>query len=502
LGTRVVDVQDIYDAFGHGVFTPQAIRDFLAYAYDNWSPAPSYVLLVGNGNFDYRCYWRCEPNYIPPYLVYPSPIVGEVAADNRFVTVSGDDFLPDMFIGRLPVSSSAEAATVVGKILAYEQNPPAGDWNQSALFVADNQPDREEDAGDFWDFADGIADGYVPGTYTPEKIYYDRFSDEEVPGHPDPPRPAPPYYAEVEDARAAILESVNQGTLLATYVGHGARIFWAKEKLFEEADVASLTNGGKLPVFLTFSCNTANFSVPSGDGREEPSLDGALLRAEGGGSVASWGSTKEGTLATHRYLAEGFFTAVFTDGVRELGPATGQGKLALSQSASDNHYLIDTYTILGDPATKLHVPAVAAQNAERTGDQTPRAENGGRALIAAPDDTAQPRYRLPVVQEGMYQLSYDDLQVAGLPVDGLDPRRLQLFNGGSEVRIHVPGQDDGSFDPGDLIIFYGQGLDTKYSDTNVYWLTYGQAEGLRMPSRDGTPAPRHLVYLPLVARQP
>ncbi len=36
------------------------------------------------------------------------------------------------------------------------------------------------------------------------------------------------------------------------------------------------------------------------------------------------------------------------------------------------------------------------------------------------------------------------------------------------------------------MLFYGQGIEHKYTDENVYWLTYGQAAGRRMPERDGT----------------
>ena len=47
LETRVIDLDDIMDEFSHGLFSPEAIRDFLAYAYDHWKKAPAYVVLVG-----------------------------------------------------------------------------------------------------------------------------------------------------------------------------------------------------------------------------------------------------------------------------------------------------------------------------------------------------------------------------------------------------------------------------------------------------------------------
>ena len=49
-----VRLTDVYDEFSWGVRDPVAIRDFLKYAYENWQGPPKYVLLVGDGDYDYR----------------------------------------------------------------------------------------------------------------------------------------------------------------------------------------------------------------------------------------------------------------------------------------------------------------------------------------------------------------------------------------------------------------------------------------------------------------
>jgi hypothetical protein len=107
LRVKMVKVQDVYDEFNFGLLDPQAIRDFLAYAYHNWQPpAPTFVLLVGDGTFDPLNYLGdLRPEFIPPYLADVDYWIGETAADNRYVSVSGDDFLPDMALGRLPVNT-------------------------------------------------------------------------------------------------------------------------------------------------------------------------------------------------------------------------------------------------------------------------------------------------------------------------------------------------------------------------------------------------------------
>ncbi len=98
-----------------------------------------------------------------------------------------------------------------------------------------------------------------------------------------------------------------------------------------------------------------------------------------------------------------------------------------------------------------------------------------------------PAYKISIAQDGLYQITYSQLLAADVPVDSLDPQKLRLFNLGSEVAITVTGQADGSFDPSDSILFYGQKTQSRYTDTNVYWLTWGEDSGLRMPIVDGEP---------------
>ena len=65
---------------------------------------PRYVLLVGDGHYDFKNVTGTpQLNLIPPYLIPIDPWIGETAADNRYVSVDGTaDFMPDMAIGRIP----------------------------------------------------------------------------------------------------------------------------------------------------------------------------------------------------------------------------------------------------------------------------------------------------------------------------------------------------------------------------------------------------------------
>jgi hypothetical protein len=176
---KVVDVEEIYDQFGYGLMSAEAIRDFIAYAYNTWpAPKPTDVLLVGDGTYDFRGYTSYNTRtFIPPYLEMVDPDAGEAATDNSFVANTAGDFLPDLNIGRLPANTAQEADAMVAKILAYEGFQPAA-WMQRALFVTD---DLSAGGGDFYALSNDIADGstsyqgntvkYLPAGYARPKIY-------------------------------------------------------------------------------------------------------------------------------------------------------------------------------------------------------------------------------------------------------------------------------------------------------------------------------------------
>jgi hypothetical protein len=79
----------------------------------------------------------------------------------------------------------------------------------------------------------------------------------------------------------------------------------------------------------------------------------------------------------------------------------------------------------------------------------------------------QSYYRIPVAEDGLYRITYQDLQDAGFPVNSVDPRRIQLFHRGVEQALYVEGEEDAQFNPGDYLEFYGRKNDGS-SDTELY----------------------------------
>ncbi len=320
LQVQVVDVQDIYDEFNGGVASPQAVRTFLAYAYGRWKPAPRFVLLAGAGSYDYKNTLGYGDSLVPPMMVGAMDIL--TAADNRYGDVVGDDGIPEMAVGRLPVITPVEFQAYVAKIQAYEAADPAG-WSQQVLMLADN-PDPA--AGNFPSDSDSIA-AALPAGYTAIKVYL-----------------GPLDAAAVRSQTLAVLGS---GTGVFNYIGHAGLDTLATERLLTNADVPTLHNGPHLPFMSAATCAVGNYSVPG-----YRSLAVLLALQADGGMAAVFAPTGSSLNVDGVALDQRLFEYLLAGATVRAGDAT---RAALGQfaAAGGPRYALDTYNLLGDPALEM-----------------------------------------------------------------------------------------------------------------------------------------------------
>ena len=333
LAVKVVNVTDIYDEFSYGLQSPVAIRDFLSYAYSNWqSPAARYVLLVGDGSYDYKDNLNIGTiNYVPGYLV-TADYMGEAITDEYFVKISGADAIPDMYIGRLPAQSAAQAQAMVAKISYYEQQQLAKEWRKNVLLIADDYSQSYEAVFETMN-EDALA--LLPSKMVALRGYLQSSSPTAL--------------------NSFIDSTIGTGALIVNYSGHGSQRHWAN--IFSDTHVAGLDNAGKYPFVIGMSCLTGNFGYVDSDNGAVPTLAEVLLRAEAEGAVAALMPTAMTTTAGQHILNTALFEAFFTDDIRELGAAILSAKqVLLANGSAEYEQISETFLLFGDPATALKIP--------------------------------------------------------------------------------------------------------------------------------------------------
>ena len=376
--TLVVDLQDVYDEFNNGIRHPVAVRQMMTWAatQTHWAaPAPAYLVLMGDGHLNLKGFAAVDPRYVPapnpfpPYLIFADPWLGEIPSDGLFGDITGDD-LPDAAVGRIPANTEAEANTVVGKIVGYDETGRAQPWQQQAVFVADR---IDPAAGDFWKLSDDIIDGDpLNPAFSPGNLPADLAAQRIYLGS---------TVGDAAAARTAIANAINGGALIVQYTGHGAVQRWAKETIWQVADVPGLTNTPMLPVSMSFNCLDGSFtnSASTAQGLEE-----TMVRASKSdlptGSVAAIAPSGEGLTFHQQIFRKILMDTLFKDGVRDLGRALTitkrdyafdpNGKYAAYGAPQGVNYLAYSMNLFGDPALKIPAPCatpVSDTTIRRTG---------------------------------------------------------------------------------------------------------------------------------------
>lgn len=361
LRALAVNLFDIYDQFNYGIAGRDPIRAFLQYAYFNWqAPAPAYVVLLGDGHYNPKgfnpaAYGPWRESFIPPFLAFADPGLGETAADNRYAAVSGADNLPDMMLGRMAVTTAAQAEAFVNKIIAYESLPPNNDWGTPLLAVADN-PDS---GGNFPAISQAVIYSSYPDTFAVERVYLGT------------------THASVTAAREAILAAIDDGRFLVNYIGHAAQEQWSgydnvpafSGALLKYSDVAGLNNENKYPIISAMTCWEGYYINPNPVGSDYEALAEVITRATNKGAVASWSPTGTSVANGHDIINRAFFNAIFSSVLPTIGQAVQRSLLDLW--ATGTHLeLADTFLLFGDPAMKFHRGLSAAADQYITNQET------------------------------------------------------------------------------------------------------------------------------------
>jgi uncharacterized repeat protein (TIGR01451 family) len=310
----MVTVDELYDAFNFGERSPYAIRDFLQFAASQYHK-PQAVLFVGDASFDPRNYLGFGNfDLVPTRIIETSAF--KTASDDWFTDFRGNGFAT-IPTGRLPVRTVAEAALTVQKIVGYGQGSYAGNWNQQALVIADNNE------GANFSVAANSAAATLQPLLNVTKILADGQDSSVI--------------------RQQILDALNAGSLIVNYNGHGSTEQWSFADLLDDTAADSLTNGQRLPVYLLMDCLNGFF-----DDVYTQSLAESLLLSPHGGGVAVWASSGFTNAQAQVFLNEALLTALAQNPNLQLGAAILAAKSGITDADVRR-----TWILFGDPSMQL-----------------------------------------------------------------------------------------------------------------------------------------------------
>ncbi|QQS34609.1 MAG: type IX secretion system sortase PorU [Ignavibacteriales bacterium] len=258
--TLVVELDDIYNEFSGGMLDIAGIRNFLKYAFQNWQIRPEYVLLLGDGDYDYRNIEGANNNFVPTYQIFYETNwyrnlhhIYSYASDDFYALINGNDPQVDLATGRINAQTLTDANNVIDKIIEYESSEDRTNWNNLISLISDDGYTSTTYEGTLHTAPSEYLSSFViPKYFDLNKIYMASYPDELTSSGRRKPA-----------VNKKIIETINQGTLILNYIGHGSPDLWAHEVVFDKnVTVPQLQN--KNFFFLTAAtCDFGYYDIPN-----------------------------------------------------------------------------------------------------------------------------------------------------------------------------------------------------------------------------------------------
>jgi len=468
LRVRIVNVEEIYDEFSWGLYDPLAIREFLKFAHRYWEPpSPSFCLLVGDGNYDFKNNLYPQAfNWIPPFAVDGSVSDENYVYFDRYGYLDSDTLEGNvnMIIGRWPVKTNQELEAIIDKVTDYEKNPNFGTWRNLVTLVADDEYNGGSNEAFHTRDTEILARYHTPSSFNLQKIYLMEYPFDQMKDKPE--------------AEEDLIEAYNSGSLVINWMGHGNRHQWAHEKVFRRVeDIPRLNNKTKLPLVYTASCNIALFFEPLSEAMAED-----LLRAGDKGEVAVISATYLVFPGPNAALNNKVFDLLLQSDSLSVGEALYIAKLLRQPNSNDRQYIL-----MGDPLTRIGVPELVAQVTNISSDTlsalsllsfegevldregNPR-DFDGVAKILASDSEKEKSHQMPDGQLVNYNLPGGVIFRGNAQVkDGkfnssfVVPKDISYGGKTARISVYLQGQlTDGAGVIDSLVVF---GSDTTMVDT-------------------------------------
>lgn len=345
--TKVVTTNDIYDTYSGGRQDVSAIRNFTRDVYLQGGVLKN-LLLFGRGSYDYKSRVFNNSNYVPIYQSRNSlePLLTYSSDDyyGFLETGEGDwseqvgNHTLEIGVGRLPVTTKQQAKDVVDKLIAYDKSPDRSLWKQRMLFVADDG-DYNVHQSQAEELADLIES--TSPSYSASKVYLDAFEQEmRAAGQVSP------------KAYEALALEFNRGYGIINYSGHGSERVWMQERILDPETPLRMRNEGRLPLFVTATCEFGRHDDPLLTSTAE-----MLLIRPKVGAIGLVTTSRPVNTITNIILNKAFYNAYFAPSAtpKDLGAVFKQTKNASASGVANRNF-----SLLGDPSMRFDPPKLDA----------------------------------------------------------------------------------------------------------------------------------------------
>lgn len=399
ISTRVVTTSDITG--GGPAATGNQIRNWIANYYNTHLVRPKWVLFLGDAEY--------LPTHYDQMNIWDNALNAGDMWYGQFLPGATATTIPPFGIGRFPVDTLAQANTIVSKVIAFENSPPANplfgqDFYSRLTFASYVQirsssgttPTRDKRW--FVETSEMVRDHAVDKGYSVARLYTADADANPLfynSGAGIPNDLKKPGFAWDADA-ADVTTAVNQGTTILYHRDHGWWTGWG-DPGFSTGNLGAISvTNNQFPVVFSINCASGIFDnetvnatyVTPGGGPLISSLttywSEAFLR-KADGALAVIGDSRQSSTTDNNQLTLGLFDGVFpglintfgaNSPVQRLGDLLNYAKTYISDVASgaqNNRHPLDSngvrpgivnlrqelniYNLLGDPTVKLRVSA-------------------------------------------------------------------------------------------------------------------------------------------------
>ncbi len=316
------------------------LKDTLTRIYNASSandPPPEYLLIIG------------DVNRVPYYGAGGT----ENITDMYYGEFDGNgDYIPEMFIGRLPVADTNELKTAVTKIIQYEKFQFADTNKFYSRVIA----------------SAGYDDGY--SSYMNGQIKYAITNYLTKANNIDEQHfyyfPGLSVTGALDARKDSLITSINKGAAFINYTGHGDASGWLHVNI-KSPDIPLLQNKNMYPFVISNACRTAQFNLATSFGtRMLLTADKGAIGFIGCSNDSYWDedyywAVGPGIISsdpTYEGSGLGAYDRMFhthgespSDWYFTMGQIIYAGNLAVSASTSSRKkYYWETYNLVGDPS--------------------------------------------------------------------------------------------------------------------------------------------------------